>query len=231
MIKAVFMDIDNTILDYSAFVSQTIKEGFVKYGLPSYSDDLILLNNKINNQLWRRLEQKEITFQELSTMHWNLFFQELGITFNSRLFQSFYNKSLCQSAIFEPHALELIRYLKKKYVLCAASNAPYEQQMNRLKVGGIAPLFSYIFISSAIGAMKPEQAFFDCCFGELRKNEWENLKPEEAIIIGDTLSSDIIGGKNYGMKTCYYTRGQECDVNYEEADYIVSDLIEIMQIL
>lgn len=55
--------------------------------------------------------------------------------------------------------------------------------------------------------------------------------PEETIIIGDSITSDIAGGRNYGMKTCLYTRGQKCDSDYEKADYIVSDLSDIMKIL
>lgn len=54
---------------------------------------------------------------------------------------------------------------------------------------------------------------------------------DDTIIIGDLITSDIAGGKNYGMKTCLYARGQKCDSDYEKADYIVSDLSDIMKIL
>ena len=55
--------------------------------------------------------------------------------------------------------------------------------------------------------------------------------PEETIIIGDSITSDIADGRNYGMKTCLYTRGQKCNSDYEKADYIVSNLLDIMKIL
>ena len=61
------------------------------------------------------------------------------------------------STFFEPNALELIKYLDRKYIMCVASNAPYEQQMNRLKIGGIDSFFSYAFISSIIGVKKGEK--------------------------------------------------------------------------
>lgn len=82
-----------------------------------------------------------------------------------------------------------------------------------------------------IGAKKPDKAFFDYCFRELRKSVCVNLMPKEAIIIGDTITSDIVGGKNYGMKTCFYMRGQRCNLDEVEADYDVSDLSDIMKIL
>jgi len=231
MIKVVFMDIDDTIFDFSAFVKKAMKDGFEKYGLLPYSDEFFLLYNKVNSKLWRSTEQKKLSVQELNRICWNMFFKEIGISFDSRLFEDFFCKELHRSAIFEPNALELIKYLNGKYTMCVASNAPYDQQMNRLKVGGIDSFFSHAFISSTIGAKKPDKAFFDYCFRELRKAGCENLIAEETIIIGDSINSDIDGGRNYGMKTCLYTRGQKGDSVYEKADYIVSDLLDIMKIL
>lgn len=65
--------------------------------------------------------------------------------------------------------MELLRYLHEKYVVCAASNGPYEQQMSRLKIGGMEGYFDYIFISGKLGVQKPEPAFFEACFDILKK--------------------------------------------------------------
>lgn len=231
MIKVVFMDIDDTIFDFSAFVKKAMKDGFEKYGLPHYKDEMFFVFNEVNNKLWRSAHQKKLTIQELNSVCWNKFFKEMGISFDSRIFEEYFCEELYRSAIFEPNALELIKYLDGKYIMCVASNAPCAQQMNRLKVGGIDTFFSHAFISSTIGAKKPDKAFFDYCFRELRKAGCENLMPEETIIIGDSVTSDIAGGRNYGMKTCLYTKGQKSDMTCEKADYIVSDLSDIMKIL
>jgi len=231
MIKVVFMDIDDTIFDFSAFVKKAMKEGFEKYGLPRYRDEMFLAFNKINNKLWRAIEREELTLRELTKVRWDMIFKELGMDFDGQLFENYFCTRLYTSAVFEPHAMELIRYLSRKYILCAASNGPYEQQISRLKAGGIDSFFSYAFISSVIGSKKPDEAFFHHCFSKLRKDGFKNLMPEEAIIIGDSVTSDIAGGKNYGMKTCLYTRGQKYDSHCAEADYIVADLSDIMKIL
>jgi len=231
MIKVIFMDIDDTIFDYSAFVKRAMKEGFENYGLLPYTEEMFDLYNKINSKLWVSEENKERTVQELNNICWSIMFKELEISLESQIFANYFSKELHRSAIFVPNALELIEYLNGKYIMCVASNAPYEQQINRLKVGGIDSFFSHTFISSTIGAKKPDKEFFDFCFKELRKTGYENLLPEETIIIGDSMTSDIVGGKNYGMKTCLYTRGEKCDLDYPKADYIVSDLLDIMKIL
>ena len=72
---------------------------------------------------------------------------------------------------------------------------------------------------------------FSAFVKQTMKDGCENLMPEETIIIGDSITSDIDGGRNYGMKTCLYTRGQKGDSAYEKADYIVSDLLDVMKIL
>ena len=123
-----------------------------------------------------------------------MIFKEIGISFDGELFEDYFCKELYRSTIFEPNALELIKYLNGKYIMCVASNGPYEQQINRLKVGGIDLFFSHAFISSTIGAKKPDKAFFDYCFRKLREAGCENLMPEETIIIGDSVTSDIDGG-------------------------------------
>ncbi len=231
MIKVVFIDIDDTIFSFSGFVKKTMHDGFEKFGLKPYTDEMFPIFEEINSELWRRIEQNKLTLQQLRKIRWNMVFKELGITFDGTLFENYFCTELRESAIFEPHALEVIKYLKTGYVLCVASNGPYEQQYNRLKIGGIDTYFSHFFISSAIGAGKPDKAYFDYCFAELRDNGNEGLMPEETIIIGDSLTSDIAGGRNYGMKTCFYTKGKKCESDHKLADYIVSDLSDIMQIL
>lgn len=231
MIKIVFLDIDNTIFSFSEFAKKTMHDGFKKYGLKPYTDEMFSIFEEINNELWRRIEQNRLTLPQLRKIRWNLVFEKIGITFDGDLFENYFCTELRKSAIFEPHALDLIQYLKTGYVLCVASNGPYEQQYNRLKVGGIDAYFSHIFVSSAIGAGKPDKAFFDYCFAELKENGNEGLMPEETIIIGDSLTSDIAGGRNYGMKTCYYTKGKISESDYRWADYIVTDLSDIMKIL
>lgn len=231
MIKAVFIDIDDTVFSFSGFVKKAMRDGFEKFGLKPYTDEMYPIFEKINNELWRRVELNKLTIQQLCKIRWNMIFERINISFDGTEFENYFCEELHQSAVFEPHALELLNYLKDGYILCAASNGPYEQQYNRLKVGGIDTYFSHIFISSAIGAKKPDKEFFDYCFSKLRRSGCDSLLPEETIIIGDSLTSDIAGGRNYGMKTCLYTKGKEYDSDYKPADYIVSDLSDIMKIL
>ena len=231
MIKVVFIDIDNTILSFSGYVKESMRDGFSFYGLGTYTDDMFPVFERINNSLWEQLEKGTLSFEELVKCRWNLIFKELGIDFDGTVFEEYFQDKLFCSAIPEEGAEDLLRYLSSKYTLCVASNGPYEQQMNRLRIGNMSEFFSYFFISSQIGAQKPGRQFFDRCFSILREAEFPDLTPEEVIIIGDSITSDISGGHEYGMRTCLYQKDERPDSDISCADHVVNSLAEIKNIL
>ena len=231
LLKVVLIDIDNTLLSFTGYVKEAMRDGFSFFGLKPYTEDMFPVFEKINNSLWGQLEQGTLTFAELEKCRWDLIFKELEIDFDGKVFEEYFRDRLFYSAVPEDGAVDLLKYLSGKYTLCAASNGPYDQQINRLQVGGMIDYFDYCFISSQIGAQKPARQFFDRCFSILREAEFPELAPEEVIIIGDSISSDISGGTDYGMHTCLYQKNTIPGRNNSEADHVVGSLSEIKRIL
>ena len=231
LIKVVLIDIDNTILSFSGYVKEAMRDGFSFFGLKTYTEAMFPVFESINNSLWRRLEKGTLTFEELIKCRWDLIFKELEIDFDGTVFEEYFQEKLFYSAVPEDGAEDLLKYLCSKYILCVASNGPYEQQINRLRVGKMREYFTYCFISSDIGAQKPSKQFFDHCFNVLKKSGFPELAPEEVIIIGDSISSDISGGLDYGLRTCLYKKDVRPEHNTYKADYVVSSLAEIKDIL
>ena len=127
--------------------------------------------------------------------------------------------------------MELLKYLYEKYTLCVASNGPYLQQVNRLKVGGMLPYFTDLFISEEMGCSKPSEEFFATCIDRLNSKLEEKILPCEIMIIGDSLSSDMLGGMKFGMQTCFYNPNNKpipCEMNL---NYNVTSLKEIKDII
>lgn len=230
-IKVVFIDIDNTLLSFSDYVKGAMKDGFFEFNLKPYSEDMFLVFEKINNSLWRQVEDGTISFEEVKRVRFDLIFKELKIDFEGRIFEEYFRKKLFDSAIPEPGAIKMLEYLSGKYVLAVASNGPYEQQINRLKIGKMYDFFSYFFISTKIGAQKPTNAFFEHCFKEIEESNNMKLLPSEAMIIGDSLTSDIKGGSDFGMKTCYYLRERMPKYEDIKPDFVIENLEEISDIL
>ncbi len=227
MIRVVLFDVDNTLLSFSGYVKESMASGFRHFGLPPYEAGMFEVFERINNGLWRQLERGELTFGELIAVRWNRIFDALGIDFDGAAFEDYFRRQLFHSAVLEPGAKEI---LQPKYKLGIASNGPYDQQLNRLRVGGLDGFFSHFFVSGRVGASKPQAAFFDACMAELRADGMPELQPEEVMIIGDSLTSDISGGRNAGMRTCLYCPGghaaEPCP-----ADHAVSMLADIREIL
>lgn len=229
MIKAVLLDIDDTVLSFTGYVKATMEEGFETLCKVHYEPQMYDVFKKINTGLWHQLEQGELTFQELRAVRWNRIFEALGIDYDGVAFETFFRAKLNESAILEPGVVELLEHLKGKYVLGVASNGPFDQQISRLRAGNLLGYFDHFFISGKIGAQKPSSEFFDFCMNELRQH-LPGLQPQEVMMIGDSLTADMAGGRQAGMKTCYYS-AKPIPEGAMQPDFAVTQLSEITQLL
>ena len=227
-IKVVFIDIDNTLLDFDIAIKTGIKEGFKKYNLGEFTDEMFVTFEHINNNLWESLQRKEITFSELKEKRFDIFFKELGINFNGQLFESNFRDFLFSFAYPVDGAIDLLNYLKNKgYILCAASNGPLKQQINRLTVGQMYNYFNYIFVSEDIGYSKPSKDFFKECFSRMN-NKYNS---SQSIMIGDSLTSDIQGAKNANMRSIFFNKHKKDALFDFSSDYMINELKDIKNII
>ena len=231
-VKAVFIDIDNTLLDFDAYVKETMREGFKEFGFIEYDEWMFEVFTRENDKFWRMIENKELTLEELKKIRWNTIFKQLGIEYNGEEFETYFRAKLNDSAILIDGARELLQYLHAKYIVCAASNGPYKQQVKRLEIAGIREYVDYAFISEDVGASKPSERFFDICLERLNENREDKITPDECIMIGDSITSDIVGGINAKMHTILYERGNGKNKGLSvKAEYTVTELNAIREIL
>ena len=132
MIKAVFIDIDGTLLDFEACVEESMRVGLTENKI-EYKPEMLETFHRINDVFWRDLEQGKITFEELLERRWATVFEALGIDLNGPEFETYFRKRLHESAIPMEGSYETLEYLSGKYRLFAASNGPHEQQIERLR--------------------------------------------------------------------------------------------------
>ena len=156
-------------------------------------------------------------------------FDALGINFDGPTFEAYFRECLHSNAIPMEGALEILEYLSNKYILGVASNGPYKQQVNRLTVAKMIRYFDYLFISEELGASKPSKEFIDKVFGRL--NVHDTYLPEEILIVGDSITSDIMTGINAGMKTVYYNPNKNLHNDDVKTDYEITSLLELKSIL
>ncbi len=223
MISTVLMDIDDTLLDFNLCAKWAMEETAKQMEL-TLPQDTYQHFKKINASLWKQMEKKEITVEGIYCVRWNRVSQEIGVPFDGKAFERHFREHLSQSTLQVDGAIELLQYLSGKYQIYAASNGPYHQQIQRMKLAGMDCYLSGYFVSEKIGHPKPTKEFFDVCYQETHA---ANL--DEMIMIGDSLSADIQGAKDYGIKTCWFDK--EGKGIAHAADYTVNHLLEIKAFL
>ena len=223
-IRAVLLDIDNTLLDFHAASRLSMEKALKDCGLP-FEQHTEAVFHRINDGLWLQIEQGTLTRDQLHRIRWSLVLDELHLNGDGPSVEARFLEHLATDAVPIDGAYDLLEYLSGKYLLCIASNAPYEQQLRRLTSVNMLAYFDKQFISERMGAAKPSKAYFDACFSELSP-----LTPSQCIIIGDSVTADIRGGREYGLHTCWYDHkgtGAVCD----EADYTIHALRDITNLL
>ena len=231
MIKVIFIDIDNTLLSFDEYVKQAMQSGFKRFGLREYEKWMFGVFLTTNSKLWRQIEKKEINFEKLGEVRWNMVFEKLGIEYDGVAFERYFRDCLRESAIPVQGAYDMLEYLSGKYTLCAASNGPSNQQVNRLRVGKMLDCFTAVYVSESMGASKPNEKFFERAFEDLENKTGENIKPENALIIGDSITADMVGGANYGLKTCWYNRHKARLPKKVQPDFVIEKLEDVKNIL
>ena len=225
MINTVFLDLDDTIFDFRASEGRALSGMLRSLGVVP-TEETLTLYNKINRGQWERLERGEATRDEILVRRFEILFDALGVSISAREAQKIYEHNLSLEYIYIDGAEELLENLAGKYRLYLASNGTAKVQDSRILRSGIAQYFDGIFISQRVGYDKPSREFFEHCFKEI-----DNFSKDEAIIVGDSLSSDILGGINAGIRTCRYNPGGKPSNSNIIPDYEIKKLSELPSLL
>lgn len=197
MMEFLFLDLDDTILDFHKAERIALAKTLESFGVAP-EDEVLARYHVINLQHWERLETGELTRDQVQEGRFRVLFQELGRTVDPVQVTRTYERNLGIGHYFLPGAEEAVQSLHKKYRLFLASNGTASVQEGRLTSAGLYPYFAQVFISQELGYNKPAKPFFDACFARI-----PGFDPRKAIMVGDSLTSDILGGKNAGLRTCW----------------------------
>ena len=218
---SVFLDLDDTILDFHKAEHIALSKALSDLNIEP-RQEILDRYSVINQEQWKRLEKGLASRIEILTDRFTILFGELGIDCSGEKARDLYEAYLCIGHYFIDGAPELLEALYGKYDLYMVSNGSLEVQRSRMASADINKYFKKIFISQEIGADKPSTEFFDRCFSQI-----PDFKRENSVIIGDSLSSDIKGGINAGIRTIWFNPKGENPENNIKPDYSVSNLVEI----
>lgn len=205
MIEFLFLDLDDTILDFKKAEYIAIGKTIAEFGADP-TDEVRHRYHEINRWHWEQLEKGTMTRAEILVNRFKMLFDELGVPVNAEQAARTYEKNLSQGHWFLPGAEETVDYLSKRYRLFLASNGTASVQKSRMTSANLYRFFETVFVSQEIGHNKPSKEYFDACFGSI-----PDFNPARALMVGDSLSSDIQGGINAGIRTVWVNPGhQDC---------------------
>ena len=201
MIEYLFLDLDDTILDFHKAEYIAIGKTMADHGVEP-TEAVRNRYRAINKWHWEQLELGKMTRQQVTEGRFEVFFGELGIRVDAAKVADDYMHNLARGHYFLPGAEEAVERLSKKYRLFLASNGTAFVQHSRMTSANLYRFFEKVFVSQAIGHNKPAKEYFDGCFAQI-----PDFDITKAVMVGDSLSSDIQGGINAGMKTVWVNPG------------------------
>lgn len=225
MFEFLFIDLDDTILDFHKAEHIALSKTLEFFGLAP-SLPVLTRYSQINKEHWERLERKELAREQVLVGRFAQLFAEYGIQVVPEQCARQYESNLSVGHYFLPGAEEALKLLSKKYNLYLTSNGTSRVQAGRLKSANIEHYFKDIFISEEIGVNKPDREYFLRCFAKI-----PGFDPAKAMIVGDSLSSDILGGRNAGIATCWVNPAHKPGRSDIPADYEIESLSQLEGLL
>jgi len=199
MLKAIFFDIDDTILDYDKCAVITLRNACETLGVP-YSEEVQTEYRRVDDELWAQQKLGILTIPEVleqRNKHMMDYFGLLdGMSFQEAFIEAFANSDALTDGVEA-----VLQHLKDRGIpLYCASNGFYNVQVNRMTKAGVLHYFTALFVSDAVGYEKPNPKFFAHCLSKT------GFAPDEVLMIGDSITADIKGALSAGWNVCYFNK-------------------------
>lgn len=223
--KTLLFDLDGTILDFSKTEKAAINAAYKIVFDTKPTENLLSVYHEINSDLWKEFEKGSIGIKDLKKKRFSDLFVHFDLNAHPEVFSDIYLQELGKGGYLLEGALDILNYCKKNYRLAAITNGIGTVQRSRIRVADIEHLFETIVISEDAGIAKPDPEIFNITFGKMKLKQ-----KNEVLMIGDSLSSDILGGINAGIDTCWINGNGDKTKNIEPT-YTISNISKLKEIL
>ena len=219
------LDADDTLLDFQQTEEYALSYTFEKYGIP-FTDDVRATYKTINHKLWAAFEAGEIHKSTILARRFRNTFAALGIQGEFAGFEEEYQLALGRGGFLIPEAMEVCQQLSQTCRLYILTNGVQATQESRMELSGLLPYIQDVFVSEATGYQKPQKEYFDSVFSRI-----PDFDPARALMVGDSLNSDMKGGKVAGVDVCWYNSGAKPNGVRVPLDYEIRNLKELCDIV
>ncbi len=219
--NTLLMDADNTLLDFSKSEHDAIAETFAHFGLPN-DDATIAIYSAVNDAHWKMLERGEIEKKVLMWKRFEAFCERTGLTADPKALADDYLKTLSTKSYMIDGALEVCATLAEKCRMYIITNGDKRVQQGRFTPSPLAQYFDAVYISEEVGFEKPDIRYFEAVMRDI-----PDFDPATTLVVGDSLTSDMGGGINAGLDTCWYNpKGKPLPASIP-VTHVINDLAQL----
>lgn len=224
--KNILFDFDDTLVDFYDAEKKAFYNLAQKYNHQPTQQDFEHFK-KVNQAHWEAFQQNKLTKDEVLSQRFINYFNDYQIHVNGKEADKCFRAELAIAPVkLFDHTLEVIQQLKLNHSLYIVTNGVTETQLRRIAQTQFNEIFQDVFISEKAGFQKPMTEFFDFVFEHIGENN-----RNQTLIVGDSLTSDILGGKNANISTCWFNIRQKENHTSIQPDYIINDLSEMIRIV
>ena len=221
----ILFDADGTLFDYCKAQAAALESTFMLRGIP-FSGEIIELYSEINEKIWSDFENGRITSDRLRTKRFEILFGTMGIESDTGSFSTSYLSALSSRTDLLDGAQDLLDSISGSTRMVLITNGLKDVQRARVANSSIGHHFEDVVISEETGYAKPDRCIFEVAFDRMG-----NPGRDRVLMVGDSLTSDIRGGNNYGIDTCWFNpSGKACDQDVR-IDYEITRLDELRDII
>ncbi|GEB31362.1 MULTISPECIES: YjjG family noncanonical pyrimidine nucleotidase [Brevibacillus] len=223
--EVIFFDVDDTLIDFGISEKNAMDKAFHRFGMPEGWLAYQATYSEINKRLWLELEQGIVSLDELGVERFSRLFSAHELSYDAVAFNEEFLANLAQETPLIQGAQEVCSSLARCR-LAIISNGFAEVQKARIAASPLRHAFEHLIISQEAGFQKPDARIFDYAFSKLQVTD-----KSKALIVGDSLTSDIRGGHNYGIDTCWFNpQGKENRLDIEPT-YEIRDLTHLLELV
>ncbi len=224
--EVLLFDADETLFDFKKSERQAFENSIREFNMDYDENYHLKIYEEINTGIWLEFEKGLITQEKLKVERFRRLSEKLNVSFDPKEFAKSYMKHLANASFLYEDSFELIKNLSQNYRLAIITNGLTDVQSKRIGQSVIAKYFETIVISEEVKASKPNPEIFEIALSNL--NYSDKIK---ILMIGDSLSSDIKGGINFGIDTCWTNFKNLENSTTLKPTYEISTLMDLLKIL
>ena len=224
--EVIIFDADETLFDFRESEKYAFEKAILEFNIDYREDYHLKIYSDINTAIWKEFECGLISQEKLKVERFKRLSHELNIKFDELAFSKSYLKHLSHSSILYEESFNIVEELSKNYKLSIITNGLSDVQSNRIRKSSIAKYFDDIIISEEVSVSKPNSDIFKIALNNLNYND-----KSKVLMVGDSLTSDIQGGINFGIDTCWLNTCKIENKTKFKPTYEISRLTEIIEIL